>query len=106
MRKVLFTDLVNTKSEYFIIFFLTDTANPNKLRMRNFPSFYFTGDCNNLTTQDAIKTNFLDLMKSGSVPPLFCKEVPDQCNKDTVKVYCGNVTAVERRRKRAATRTV
>ena len=106
MRKVLFTDLVNTKSEYFIIYFLTDTVNPNNLWMRNLPFFHFTGDCNDPNTQDAIKGNFLNLMTGPFVLPLFCRSVSDQCNRDTVQVYCGNVTAVERRRKRAATSTV
>ena len=41
-------------------------------------------------------------MTSGLVPHFFCKDRPDQCNKDTLKVYCGHVTAAERRRKRAA----
>ena len=97
---------VNTKSEYFIIFFLTDTVNPNNVWMRNLPFFYFTGDCNDPNTQDAIKDNFLGLMTGPYVLPLFCKSVSEQCNKNTVQVFCGNVTAVERRRKRAATRTV
>ena len=74
--------------------------------MRNFPFFYFTGDCNDPNTQDAIKDNFLGLMTGPYVLPLFCKSVSEQCNKNTVQVFCGNVTAVERRRKRAATRTV
>ena len=90
----------------FYYLFLTDTVNPNNLWMRSFPFFHFTGDCNDPNTQDAIKGNFLNLMNNGPVLPLFCKDVPTQCNKDTVQVYCGNGTAVERRRKRAATRTV
>ena len=70
--------------------------------MMNLPYFFFSGDCNDPNAQTTIKQNYLAHMTSGLVPHFFCKDRPDQCNKDTLKVYCGHVTAAERRRKRAA----
>ena len=91
---------------YLFTFHLIATANPSFIRMQNLPFFYFSGDCNDPNVQSQIKGNFITLMTSNLVLPLFCKDIPDQCNKNTVEVYCGNVTAAERRRKRAATMSV
>ena len=84
----------------------TETENPASLTMSNFPFFYYDGDCNDPNTQTTIKQNFIDMMTSGLVLPTFCSDIPDDCNTDTVEVYCGNVTAAERRRRRSTTMQV
>ena len=75
--------------------------------MASFPYFYYDGDCNDPNTQTEIKENFINLMVYGPVLPLFCAVYyPDECNTDTVQVYCGTVTAAERRRRRSTTMAV
>lgn len=93
--------VVGCNTLHFSRFFITETENPGSLTMGSSPYFYYDGDCNDPNTQIEIKSNFIDLMNSGSVLPLFCALYPDDCNTDTVEVYCGNVTAAERRRRRS-----
>ncbi|XP_073253745.1 sushi, von Willebrand factor type A, EGF and pentraxin domain-containing protein 1-like [Porites lutea] len=78
------------------------TVNPNNLWLRNFPFFYFPGDCKDTNKAASVKDNFLNLMNNGPVLPLFCKSNPLECNKNTVQAYFGDVTAEKRRRKRIA----
>lgn len=73
--------------------------------MSSFPYFYYEGDCNDPNQQTAIKGNFISILRSGRVLPVFCSN-PTLCNENTIKVYCGNVTAAERRRKRSTTMQV
>ncbi|CAH3018719.1 unnamed protein product [Porites evermanni] len=70
--------------------------------MSSFPYFYYEGDCNDPNDQTSIKENFIRILTSGRVLPTFCSN-RTLCNEDTIKVYCGNVTAAERRRKRSTT---
>ena len=74
--------------------------------MRNFPFFNFAGDCYDPNTHIEVKDNFLNLVNSGYVLPIFCKIHPQECNTNTVQVYCGEVTAEKRRRKRTAVKLV
>ena len=73
--------------------------------MSSFPYFYYEGDCNDPNQQTAIKGNFISILRSGRVVPIFCSN-PTLCNENTIKVYCGNVSAAERRRKRSTTMQV
>jgi len=73
--------------------------------MSSFPYFYYEGNCTDPNQQTAIKENFISILKSGRVLPVFCSDTT-LCNKDSIKVYCGNVTAAERRRKRSTTMQV
>lgn len=91
---------------YYFFSFTTETANPSIMSMMNLPFFYYDGDCNDPNTQDQIKKNFLDLMKSGMVLPVFCKDKPKECNEDTIDIYCGDVDAAVRRRRRSSTKSV
>ena len=94
--------VVGCNTLHFSRFFIPETENPDNLKMGSFPYFYYDGDCNDPNTQTEIKENFINLMVYGPVLPLFCASYyPDECNTDTVQVYCGNVTAAERRRKRS-----
>ena len=70
------------------------------------PYFDFNGDCNDPNIQVAVKGNFLSLMNSGFIFPLFCKAKPSECNMNTVQAYCGDVTTEKRRRKRIAVKLV
>ena len=74
--------------------------------MRNFPFFNFAGDCYDPNTHIEVKDNFLNLVNSGYVIPIFCKTNPLECNTNTVQAYCGDVTAEKRRRKRIAVKLV
>ncbi|KAL9972183.1 hypothetical protein ACROYT_G018440 [Oculina patagonica] len=83
------------------------TANPSWLKVTSFPNFFYDGDCNDPNVQATIKQNFLGLMTNNSiVPPFFCAWKPDECNEDTLEVYCGEISAPERRRKRRSVREV
>ena len=86
--------------------FSTETVNPNNLWLRNFPFFHFPGDCKDPNKEALVKDNFLNLMNSGLVLPLFCKTNPLECNANTVQAYCGDVTAEKKRRKRIAGKLV
>ena len=55
------------------------------------------------STKPAIKHNFIGLLSQPYFPPRWCKDIPDKCNEDSIDVYCGNVTAAERRRRRSPT---
>lgn len=70
------------------------------------PNFYYDGDCNDPNVQANITSNFLGLLTSAEVPPFFCTFKPDDCNEETVEVYCGELSAAERRRKRRSVREV
>ena len=97
---------VSCTSDLFLSSSATATENPAYLKMSALPYFYYDGDCNDPNTQATIKSNFYGLMTSGLILPLFCTAVPDDCNVDTIEVYCGNVTSAERRRKRSSTNQV
>jgi len=101
-----FISFVSNLKFNLFTFHTTATANPSFMRMRNLPFFFFSGDCNDPNTKTKIKKNFIGLMTMPYIPPSFCKNISDHCNENTVEVYCGNVTAAERRRKRAATMSV
>jgi len=49
------------------------------------PYYFFNGDVNDPNVIDAIKDNFISLLKQPYVPPIFCQYDP-QCNKDNVEV--------------------
>lgn len=74
--------------------------------MRNFPFFYFPGDCKDTNKEASVKDNFLNLMNIAVVLPLFCKGNPLECDTNTVQAYFGDVTAEKRRRKRIAAKLV
>lgn len=74
--------------------------------MRTFPFFYFPGDCKDTNKEASVKDNFLNLMNTAFVLPLFCKSNPLECNTNTVQAYFGDVTAEKRRRKRIAAKLV
>lgn len=94
--------VVDCNTLHFFRFFIPETENPDNLKMSSYPYFYYDGDCNDPNTQTEIKENFINLMVYGPVLPLFCKAYyPGNCSTDTVQVYCGNVTAAERRRRRS-----
>ncbi|XP_078371653.1 sushi, von Willebrand factor type A, EGF and pentraxin domain-containing protein 1-like [Oculina patagonica] len=82
------------------------TANPSVLKMAFGPFFFYEGDCNDPNNQDKIKQNFINLLNGPYIPPPFCKVKPAECNKDTIQLFCGEVTAAERRRKRRSVREV
>lgn len=70
------------------------------------PNFYYDGDCNDPNVQTNISENFIGLLTGEHVPPFFCTIYPDDCNVNTVEVYCGELSAAERRRKRRSVRQV
>ena len=75
--------------------------------VNSFSNFYYDGDCNDPNVQATITDNFLGLMTNVSyIPPFFCLWKPLECNADTVEVYCGAVSAPDRRRKRRSIREV
>ena len=53
----------------------------------NLRYFYFDGKANDPSVQ--IRKNFIDLVGSPFVPPVFCKDKPLQCKKERVAVYAG-----------------
>lgn len=95
-------------SYFFTCFFFstTVTENPSWIKINMSPNFYYDGDCNDPNVQANITQNFLGLLNSAYVPGIFCTFRPDDCNEDTVEVYCGALTAAERRRKRRSVREV
>ena len=74
--------------------------------MTSFPFFHFPGDCKDTNKEASVKGNFLNLMNSAFVPPLFCKTNPLECNTNTLQAYFGDVTAEKKRRKRIAGKLV
>ena len=94
--------VVDCNTLHVFRFFIPETENPDNLKMSSYPYFYYDGDCNDPNTQTEIKENFINLMVSGLVLPLFCASYyPVNCSTDTVQIYCGNVTTAERRRRRS-----
>lgn len=107
---------------FFVLFFLlqsisysltcffcsttTVTENPSWIKINMSPSFYYDGDCNDPNVQANISDNFISLLTSAQVPPFFCTFHPDDCNVNTVDIYCGELSAAERRRKRRSVREV
>ena len=79
----------------------TGTAKSHQILVFVRPYFFFSGDCNDPSTNPAIKQNFIGLLSQPYFPPRWCKDIPDKCNEDSIDVYCGNVTAAERRRRRS-----
>ena len=76
---------------YFFSFFhlfslFLANANPSPSKMPQF--YFFDGDASNPNVQNTIKTNYMNLMKSGYFPPYFCPS--DQCTKDNIEVYAGS----------------
>ena len=69
--------------------------------MSTHPFFYYDGNCNDPNAELEIKDNFIRLLG----PTNLC-DGGTGCNQDTVKVYCGNVTVAERRRRRSTTMEV
>ena len=92
----------------YLLFFsaTTVTENPSWIMINMSPNFYYDGDCNDPNVQANITSNFLGLLTSAEVPPFFCTFKPDDCNEETVEVYCGELSAAERRRKRRSVREV
>ena len=67
--------------------------------------FYYTGDCNNVSVQEAIKQNFVnEMQKLENSGPGYAGVCPDQatCNVGAVDVTCGPVSG--RRKRREITR--
>ena len=83
----------------------TGTANPSQIFVRAHPYFFFSGDCNDPSTKTAIKKNFIGLLNQQYMPSTWCK-TNDECIEDNIDVYCGNVTAAERRRRRSSSMQV
>ena len=74
--------------------------------VNSYSYFYYDGDCNDPNVQATIKQNYLGLMKNDTyVPSFFCVWQPE-CNENNVEVYCGAVSAPDRRRKRRSIREV
>ena len=84
----------------------TVTENPSWIMINVSPNFYYDGDCNDPNVQANITHNFLGLLTGEYVPPFFCKLKTDECNENTIEVYCGDLSAAERRRKRRSVREV
>lgn len=76
------------------------------MKRANRPEFFYKGDCTDPSVQVKIKQNFMDIMTSKFLPPIFCKNIPKKCNKDKLELYCGPLNAAEKRRKRQATMSV
>ena len=70
--------------------FLSDTVNPSYFIVYGYPDFFFDGDANDPNVQAVIKTNYISLMTSPSVPPFFCLLKPEQCNAHNVEVFAGS----------------
>ena len=102
---LLFTCLIIWLNYFFAP--TTETANPSWLKVNGHPLFFYDGDCNDPNVQTRLKESFLNkILKSRLVPPFFCVFKPDECNLNTIELFCGAVSAPEGRRKRSSVRQV
>ena len=69
------------------LFRFAGTANPSILKLYNLPGYFFDGDINDPNVLQSVKVNFMNLATEPYIPPIFCKEKPDECNVKTIEVY-------------------
>ena len=50
---------------------------------------YYVGSCSDPNRENAIKQNYLTYI---DMIFMFCQSTPDDCDLNTVKLYCGNET--------------
>ena len=67
------------------MFIFAAQAKSSSIKMLGLPYYFFSGDVNDPDVIDAVKDNFISLLKHSYVPPVFCYFDP-QCNKDNVEV--------------------
>jgi len=77
----------------------SSTAKESEIFVPARPYFFFSGDCSDPSTNPAIKQNFIGLLNQPYMPPKLC----EKCSEANIDVYCGNVTAAGRRRRRPPT---
>lgn len=75
----------------FFVFYAAQVNPPSWFKTSGYPvgNYFFDGDANaDPNVRDAIKTQFIGLMKSPLVPPPFCLFNP-QCTEENIKLCVG-----------------
>lgn len=84
------------KSIKKLVYFAQFSAHANPSIMRYFPFFFYfdddDDDANDLSVQR--RNNFINLVSSRFVPPVFCNDKPLQCKKEKVVVYAGKAAGM------------
>lgn len=65
----------------------SSTVQPSSIKISGVPGFFFNGDINDPNVLQTVKENFISLATKPYIPPSFCKDKPDQCSVDALKVY-------------------
>ena len=74
------------------IIFLTVNAGPSEINKRNWMHYFsYNGDAHDVYVQNAMKENFLKLLKDPYfIPPFYCLK-NSQCTKDKISISAGVV---------------